>query len=284
MGVLQATEAGKELAKAVDLAYQENKDWEVTLQVECKTKTEADKIINEVLMTVKLEEVAELIPRKAFFLVRPSLGSLFYATFPKRPEAYSLEPKWDGSVLTSYFVVHGESLDFRWQYEYNYYAKKNLHDLLIRIKDLDEREKVWGVAFWVVEKIEVKLGSSSDEVGISQRAIWERTAVGDDEALAEAFLFFGSLVGVDTEYYMFPKEIEDRECGKKPFFWNVVKIEGREYCLDMVRMSEIRQQNVSIRSSECLMLLKEKVNGLNEYQELTPTWRDYLPFSNVSPV
>ena len=282
--ILQATEAGKELAKAVTKAYQENKDWEITLRVECKMKAEADKIINEVLMTAKLEEVQELIPRKAFFLVRPSLGPLFYVTFPRRPEAYSLESKWDGEVLTLDFVVHGESLDFRWQYEYNDYAKKNLHDLLDRVEKLREEDRVLEVASWVVEKVEVKLGVSSDEVGVSQRALWEGTAVGDDEVLAEAFLFYASLIGIDTDHYMFPKEIEDWERGEKPFFWNVVKIEGREYYLDMVKMSEIKQQNGSIRSSECQMFPKEKVEELGEYQAWTPAWRDYLPFSNVSPV
>lgn len=282
--ILQATEAGKELAKAVDLAYQENKDREVTLQVECKTKAEADKIINEVLMTAKLEEVAELIPKKAFFLVRPSLGSLFYAVFPKRPEAYSLESKWDSSILTLYFVIYGESLDFRWQYEYNKYAKKNLQALLTRVEKLKEEDRALEVASWIVENIEVKLGVASDEVAVSQKAIWNGTAAGDDEVLAEAFLFYASLVGVDTDHYMFPKEIENWEQGKKPFFWNVVRIAGKEYYLDMVKMSEIKQQDISISSSECLMLPKEKVEWLGEYQAWTPLWRDHLPFSEVSPV
>lgn len=282
--ILQVTEAGKELAKAVTKVYQANKDWEVTLQVECKTKAEADRIINEVLMTAKLEEVAELIPRKALFLVRPSLGSLFYTAFPKRPEAYSLEPKWDSSILTLYFILHGASLDFRWQHEYNYYAKKNLQDLLTRVEKLREEDRALEVACWVVEKVKVQLGASSDEIGVSQRALWDGTAVGDDEVLAEAFLFFASLVGIDTDHYLFPKEIGDWEQKKEPFFWSVVRIAGKEYYLDMVDVYECKKQEVSNCSSECLMLPKEKVEWLGEYQAWTPLWRDHLPFSEVSPV
>lgn len=283
--ILQATEAGKELAKTVAEAYDANENKELIVNVKCLQEQQVNRIIFEIVLEAKLEEVRELIPRKAMFFPRPSLGSLVYSEDSNRKSACSVEVvRVQDGVVELHFIIHGEEEEFRWQYAYNDYIKRNLHNLLDRVEKLREEDRVLEVASWVVEKVEVKLGVSSDEVGVSQRALWEGTAVGDDEVLAEAFLFYASLIGIDTDHYMFPKEIEDWERGEKPFFWNVVKIEGREYYLDMVKMSEIKQQNGSIRSSECQMFPKEKVEELGEYQAWTPAWRDYLPFSNVSPV
>ena len=183
------------------------------------------------------------------------------------------------------FVIHGASTDFRWQYEYNDYTKQNLRDVLYRVEGLNEIQKSWEVASWVVEKIGMKLDVVSDDVYVTPQTIYYGSVAGDDETLAEAFLFFASLVGVDTDHYLSLKHGKDN---KKPFFLNAIKIEGKDYYLDMVAMNKFHEEcvkrNASICSSMCCLIPDDEMEDLEEYQVGVPYWKSHLPFSFVSPV
>lgn len=282
--MMNVIEAGKALAEEVKLAYLYNRNREFITQIPCKIKADTDLIVNEVLLIAKLEEVSELIPKKALFSVRPSLGSLIHVDFPQRPDAYNLKVEWDGDILTLNFVIYGASLDFRWQYDYNDCTKRNLQDLLDKVENLNEEEKVRKVAKWVVSKIELRTGILSEEVDVSQQAIYNGTAIGDDETLAEVYLFYASLVGLNTDHYLIPNEPDDWDY-RKSFFWNVVRIGGKEYCLDMVKMSEFYEEGQSvIFNPECELILTKELRDLDKYRAWAPVWRTQLPFSNVSPV
>lgn len=71
--IITAKEAGKELAKMVTEVYNANENREFTVNVKCLQEQSVSRIIYEIVLEAKLEEVRELMPRKAVFFPRPSL-------------------------------------------------------------------------------------------------------------------------------------------------------------------------------------------------------------------
>lgn len=268
--ILQATEAGKELAKTVAEAYDANENKELIVNVKCLQEQQVNRIIFEIVLEAKLEEVRELIPRKAMFFPRPSLGSLVYSEDSNRKSACSVEVvRVQDGVVELHFIIHGEEEEFRWQYAYNDYIKRNLHNLLDRVEKLREEDRAWSVATWVSERIRVdKEDLVHAKIEATPKAVFEGMASGDDGTLAEAYLFYASLVGIDTNYYLCPKDPAAWD-DATPFFWNVVKVRGESYYLDMMSVSEGKG-----------LLTKEQGKDWEVYEASFPAWDTFLPLTS----
>lgn len=282
--IIQAREAGVELATMVNHAYHMNCDIPFTVKIECHNEAGIVPAIDEVLMTAKLEEVQELIPKKALFFARPSLGSLFHTEQKSRAETYSMTHEWKDRVLTMTFIIHGASPDFRWQYEYNYYTKKNLYEIFTRTKGLNEMDKAWEIATWLAEKVKADYNLLSEEVDVTPKAVSEGTAQADDEALADVYLFYAVLAGVDTEGCIYPENPEEWE-DRTSFFMNVIEAGGKEYYLDMTEVKEcnkaFEQTGSTIGRARYGLATAEQVKGFDLLTLRTPFWGTVVPFTNV---
>ena len=80
------------------------------------------------------------MPRKAVLFPRPSLGSLVYPESSGKPSVCSIGVvEFRKGAVELQFTIRGREEEFRWQYEYNDYIKKNLRNLLNRVENLASR-------------------------------------------------------------------------------------------------------------------------------------------------